>query len=102
MGIRTGFLSLLIVLGLGVTGTAPQPAAAKDGENARAAIAALIGAGAAIAAAKHGQNHNANTTWQPSYGQPFEPSRGVTCVPRLRQCFQYGRVNYGWTSRVFG
>jgi hypothetical protein len=83
--------------------TGPGPAVAKDGENARAAIAAIVGVTVAIAAAKHGQNHNANSQWDEGrYGEPFEPARGVTCVPRMSQCFEHGRVSWSWTRRIFG
>jgi hypothetical protein len=39
--------------------TGPAPVRAEDGERTQPAIAAVIGAAAAIAAARHGQNHNA-------------------------------------------
>jgi hypothetical protein len=97
-----GCIIACLVAGV-VAGVNAAPVAAKDGENAQAAIAAIIGAAVAVAAAKHGQTHNANTTWDSGrYGQPFEPERGVTCVPRLEQCFKNGRLSYSWTRRVFG
>src|SRR6056297_2317673 len=98
MGIRISSLALLVACTVSLTSAFPAPVAAKDGENARAAIAALMGVGIGIAASKHGKTHNSNTTWDADiYGQPFQLAGGVLCVPRIRQCFQGGRVSYYWT-----
>lgn len=82
---------------------AAPPAVAEErlSDREKAAIAALIVLGVAIA--KHGKDHDSASQWdQNLYGQPFSPSRDVVCLPKPRKCYKEGHLSYRWTKRIFG
>jgi hypothetical protein len=94
--------AILFALALAGTGLVSAPAHAL-GDKEKKAIAAALAIGLAVAAAKHGKDHDGSSQWDESlHGQPFRPAAGVVCMPKPRKCYEGGHISWRWTKRVFG
>lgn len=94
--------SIALAAAIGAASLFPLPAQAMS-DKERKALATILFLGAAVAAAKHGSNHDSALDWdEDRYGKPFSPSEGIVCLPRPRQCYANGRLSQRWTHRIFG